>query len=305
MKDRDFERILEDWARHETRSAPDMSPSPAMYQMLRAYQEPAKPSRFFRRWLALSGAAAALLVLAVIYPALFGPSPGPSLWTGRDLEIVGLRTLPVSKKGPGGTGPEGLAASEKDGTRGRSQKREGAPEKDVVPMEGPKLEAVLFSRLEFHFRTQESQVTLRTDIRGPREEAIGLSSSDSYRLLIEPVAELYIYVFQLSPSGTLVMLFPNETYSPYHNPIVPGQPYRLPPEPAWFHAGSHKGKEHLYVLASTISLADLEGLYTEYREETISPRKSATLPDLLKRIEDLVAGGRDDAAGWMFVFYHR
>jgi hypothetical protein len=283
-----------------------------MYQMLRAHQEPARPSPFFRRWLALSAAAAALLVLAVIYPALFGPSPGPPLRAGRDLEIVGLRTLSVSKKGAlkgekaaSDKGPEGVAASEKDVTRGRSPKRQKVPEKDVVPMEGPKIAAAQFRRLEFQFRAQDSDAVLSTDIRGRREEAISLTSSDSYRLLIEPIAELYAYAIQLSPTGTLVMLLPNETYSPHRNPIVPGKPYRLPPEPAWFHTGPHKGKERLYILASTTSLDDLERLYAEYGEETISPRRSAMLPDLLKRIEDLVAGGRDDASGWMFVFYHR
>jgi len=290
VKDRDVDAILKKWAEYETISAPDLSPIPTMYQALRTLKPAGKPQPFFRRWLALSAAAAALLILAVIYPAFFGPPLGPPVWSGRDLEFVGLREIHISKKGAART-----PAVEK-----------GAPQAEAVaPRRGEKGPAHLFRRLEFQFRTEHSPAIVSLDFRGPREEAVGLTPADSYRLLMEPVDDLHMYVFQLTPPGILVGLFPNEIYGPSRNPLSGKMAHHLPSEANWFNLGRHRGEERLYLLASPEPLGDLERLYEEYTAEISQSRRAAVLSELLGLFDSIMAGDRDQASGWMLPFQHR
>ena len=290
MKDRDFDDLMRKWADSAAASAPEIRPTEAVYEAARSLRKAGRPLPFFRRWLALSAAAAALLVLAIIYPVLFRPSPGPPPWLGRELEIVGLREIPVASKGT-----DRLHGAEK-----------GAPQADALsPKRGKKGPGHRLRRMDFQFETEHSPDLVAFDIRRPREESISLTPADSYRLALEPVDDLHIYVFQLSPSGVLVELFPNETYSQYLNPLRGGIPYYLPPEPSWFHLGREKGEEHLYLLASSVPLTDLEDLYAEYAGESTLSRREAMLSDLVGRIENVMAGSRSQASGWMLPFQHR
>ena len=290
MKDRDFDDLMEKWAQAEAEAAHDLRPTAAMYEAVRGYKRARKPVFFFRRWLALSAAAAALLVLAIIYPVLFRPSSGPPEWLGRELELVGLHEIPVSDKGA-----EHIEKAEK-----------ALAEADAVsPKRGKKGRGDLLRRVEFQFRMEQAPEVKSFDLRHPREETISLTSADSYRLLLEPVDQLHVYVFQLSPQGALIRLFPNDTYAPYRNPLDRDPAYHLPPEPTWFHPGRQQGEERLYVLASPETLQDLENLYSEYTGEITRSRREAVLGELLGRIEGIMAGDRRPASGWMLPFLHR
>jgi hypothetical protein len=290
VKDRDFDDLMEKWAEAEAESAHDLRPTAAMYEAVRGFKRAGKPVPFFRRWLALSAAAAALLVLAIIYPVLFRPSPGPPEWLGRELDLVGLREIPVS-----GKGAEHIPQAEK-----------ALAEADAVsPKRGKKGRAEPLRRAEFQFRMEQAPEVLSFDLRHPREETISLTSADSYRLVLEPVDELHIYVFQFLPQGILIRLFPNDKYAPYRNPLDRGQAYHLPPEPTWFHPGRQEGEERLYVLASPELLQDLENLYSEYAGEIPRSRREALLGELLGRIDSVMAGDRRPASGWMLPFRHR
>jgi hypothetical protein len=280
MKHRDIERVLDDWARHETLSAPELYPTPDMYHMVQATGAAPKPSHLFKRWLVVSAAAAALLVMAVIYPVLFGPAPGRPPRSALELEMVGLRKAPVAEK--------------------------AAPQMDAIPPKrGKKGPGQLLGRLEFEFKPEASLSPVRVDMMGPREEAISLTSADTYRLVVEPVSDLYVYVFQLPPAGMLIKLFPNPTYGPSSNPLGPNQAHLLPPEPNWFYLGTRRGEEHLYVLASLDALHGLEALYDEYTGETMPAARAAHRSDLLGLIDSIVAGRQDRASGWMVPFQHR
>ena len=290
MKDRDFDDLMEKWAEAEVASTPELRPTAAMYEGVRSLKQARKPLPFFRRWHAVSAAAAALLVLAIIYPVLFRPSPGPPEWLGRELDLVGLREIPAS-----GKGAEHMQKAEKA--------LAGADA--VSPKRGKKGREEILRRVEFQFRMEQAPEVMSFDLRHPREETISLRSADSYRLLLEPVDDLHIYVFQLSPHGVLIRLFPNDTYAPYRNPLDRDLAYHLPPEPTWFHPGRQEGEERLYVLASLELLQDLENLYSEYVGEIPPSRREAVLGELLARIDGIMAGNRDCASGWMLPFQHR
>jgi hypothetical protein len=290
VRDRDLDGLLERWAAHETASAPELGPTPDMYRSVRALKPSRRRSPFLRRWLALSAAAAALLVLAVIYPAIFRPTARSPAWPGHGLDIVGTREAPAPKKGA-----VKMRAVEK-----------AEPRADAVqPKRGEKGRPVFLSKAEFEVTTGRSPEVSRFDLRGPREEALSLTSDDIYRLVLEPAQDVHVYVFQISPAGRLIRLFPNETYSNSRNPLERGLLYHLPSEPNWFYLGPDKGEERLYLLASPEPLSDLGSLYAEYTGEITLARRRALLSDLLDRFESIMAGGRGRARGWMLAFRHR
>jgi hypothetical protein len=280
VKDLDFDRLLEQWAASETASAPDLCPTPAGRKAVRALRRAPQGPLFFRRWLPLSAAVAALLILTVIYPALYRPAETPPAGTGRELDIVGLRHAPETGK--------------------------AAPKAETVsPRRAKKGRARFFERLEFQFRAGQSPAIISFDLRGPREEAISLTPLDDYRLLLEPVEDLYVYVFELSPPGVLIKLFPNATYSPSRNPLRRNLTYYLPTDADWFHLGEHAGEERLYVLASMEPLGEVEDLYAQYAAALRGPSRAASLSGLLDFMAGIAAGHVDQTGGWMFPFHHR
>jgi hypothetical protein len=281
MRDNDFEKVMDTWADDETESAPDMRPTADMYRMVRAKRE-GKPSFFLgSRWAALGTAMAGLVVLALAYTLVFHPSIFPRAPSGQEVAWVGQR--------------EGFA----------SEKGVIAEEPTVPPRKGPKKGPIAFEQLVFHFQEQDSWFIQGIDLQAPREETLALTSADNYRLLLEPIGDRYVYVFQLTSAGILLKLFPNETYSSAQNPLRQGQTYYLPSEPNWFYLGQGEGEESLYVVASVRPMHDLEDLYAQYNRADDGMDKQQALSTLLNALETIEEAHPEEAAGWVFAFDHR
>jgi hypothetical protein len=261
-----------------------------MYRAVRDLKQAGRPTGFVKHWLVLSGVAAALLVFAVTYPALFRPGQAPPSWLGNELAIVGLREIPISKGGA---------------ARAPAADEEVSLAEAVSPKRGKKGPAPLFGRLEFQFRIGGSPDIVSVDLRGPREEAISLTTDDTYRLLLEPAADVNVYVFQLSPLGILIRLFPSKIYSPYTNPLSRSQTHYIPPEPNWFYLGLDRGQERMYVLASPEPIEDLESLYSEYTGEVSRSERAQALSRLLGLADTIIGDAGEGASGWVFPFQHR
>ncbi len=278
MPNKDFDEIMDTWADHETESAPEMRPTAGMYRMVRARQK-RKPAFFVRsRWAALGAAVASLA--AILYVVLFQPSifQGPPL--GREVAWVGQRDGFVSERGV-------------------------VVEPVAPPEKGPGKGPIFFGQLVFHFQKQDSRFVQGVDLQAPREEAVTLTPADNYRLFLEPVEDWYVYVFQLTSSGGLARLFPNETYSSVQNPLRQGQTYYVPSEPNWLYldedAAPHTGEGRLYVVASAQAVQDLDDLYAQYSQTDDGSDKRAILESLIETfdaIEDIYPG---EAATWALV----
>jgi hypothetical protein len=149
----------------------------------------------------------------------------------------------------------------------------------------------------FHFQKQGARFIEAIDLQAPPKETITLTSADNYRLLSTPARDGYVYAFQLTPSNTLVQLFPNAAYSAAENPLRRGQTHYVPTEPNWFYVGQEQGKERLYVVASTGPMLDLEDLYARYSRAADEKHKQEILSSLLEQLETA-------PDGWVFVFDH-
>lgn len=66
-----------------------------------------------------------------------------------------------------------------------------------------------------------------------------------------PSKPAYLYVYQVSPSGGVDVLFPNEALTEVGNPIPAGKPTRIPPGDRRFRLNEKDvGREHVYFLAA-------------------------------------------------------
>ena len=67
---------------------------------------------------------------------------------------------------------------------------------------------------------------------------------------VQVSAEAYVYLFQVSPDGGLVVLFPNDRIGT-RNPLAPGAPARIPPGTASFRLNEKDlGTEKVYIAVS-------------------------------------------------------
>jgi hypothetical protein len=143
------------------------------------------------------------------------------------------------------------------------------------------------------------------DLRTVQETTISLTAADNYRLLVEPARTCYLYVFQHTFSGSLVRLFPGETYSVSKNPLSSGQRVHLPSEPNWLYVGEHEGQDRLYVIASAQPLHDVEAIYMRYAQAEDISSKQEAVDRLLERLDSAGTAGSQGVSLWLIALDHR
>ena len=278
MSDEDFERTLDKWADHEIESAPEIRPTEEMYGLVRARGQGKPLYLFSSRPVMVAMAIATVALIVVLYALLVRPATLPDMPSDQQIAYVGQR--------------EGAA--------------KGAVVREpVVPKgRGAKKEALFFDKLWFQFQEQGSQAVESVDLQVSQEGSVTLTSADNYRLVLEPSQDTHVYVFQLSPDNHLAKLFPNEAYTPAHNPLPPEEALHLPAAPNWFYLGEGMGEERIYVVASPQPTANLEHLYTRYSQADDEASRQQHLLALLDMLETGAYTSAEEAAGWMFVIGH-
>lgn len=282
MRDDEFEKAVESWAEAEVASAPDLRPTPDMHRLLRTRQKPRRALPVSPGW-AIAGATAAGLFLIVSLVALLlrpGFMPG-TVRTPAEMLIAqreGPGELPtaVVKGGDKGSGGKG-------GTRGPST----------------------FRQLVLEIQRHDSPVVQVIDLLDPPEQVPAVMAADNYRLLLEPVEENYVYVYQLTASGNLVQIFPNPAYSAEPNPLRPGQSIVVPAAPNWLYLDGPAGEERLVVIASPQPLQALDDLYAQYIREPGAAGRRELLSALLAVFDTLADTPPEGAIAVDFVFPHR
>ena len=278
MKDRDVDKLLENWAEHEAASAPEMRPTAEMYRLVRASARGRTLSLARARWGTLGAALAAIVVLAVVYVVAVHPSlliEGPTV--PQVAQVRQRKGFDAEK----GVVARGQTLSGEKGSR-------GAP--------GP------FTQLAFHFQRSDSRIVESIDLRVPQRETLSLTADDNYRLLLETDEERTVYVFQWMPSNELVQLFPSERTGAGEHPLQGDRATYIPPQPNWLYLEGEEGEVRLYVLASARPLQELEDLYLQYVRTRRRAARQKLLPRVLEGLEDVVQGGVQGAEGWVFVF---
>jgi len=266
MDEKKFEELMDKWASHEMKTAPDISPTAEVYQKLKDKQKKPRFAVFPRplRW-AAAGIAAAIIILLVVLlpPEELGPQ-------------VGLR--------------EGFVAQ--DLLEEEAAIAAQAPKEVGVPRAAAKDEAIDIEKREKRSQIISEQYVIQyqrhgsesiegLDIRAPKDKVLSLSSEDNYRLLLELAQERYIYIYQLSAEKTLTRLFPNQLYHPLNNPLQLGQKYILPSPPNWFYAQEAQGEVVIYIIASNEPQQEWDDLYAQYESTEKKKMKKEILSCLI------------------------
>jgi hypothetical protein len=143
------------------------------------------------------------------------------------------------------------------------------------------------------------------DLLASKQPRVKLTADDSYRLVLEMMADRHVYVYQRAPRGEIELLYPNAGYSLVENPIRAADTVYLPDVPNGFYVESREGLYRLYVVAAEGAMSELETLNLRSSRPGIQlgRRKRAML--LVERLDALVGGQIEGARGWAVEFEFR
>ena len=279
MKDEEFDKAMDTWASKELESAPQLHPTGEMYRMVKSRRRKAM-FPIYARWVLVGVSVAALVLMVILNPLIFRPSDS-AYKSSLAKSSVGLR--------------EGFPPGKGEGITTDPKMHRGG---------GPKKGRIFFKQLIFQYQKSAPRSEKAIDIRLPREETLALTSDDNYRLLLQPVGDLYVYIYQMDSCGVMVKLFPNNAHNAVGNPLIQDQEYYLPSPPNWFYLDDLKGEERIYIIASARQMQELEDLYEQYDQATSASMREEILSRLLKMIEAVGDEPAEDAGKWVFVFSH-
>ena len=279
MRDDQFEKALDTWAESELESAPNLRPTAEMVRLVQAKQEPRRALPISSRWAMAGAGAAGILLIVALFALLlrsgvipgYPPTPEPALIAQR-VGPAEVETTIVKGEGKG----------------------EG--EKGHVPA------LAAFRQIVFEIQRHDSPTVQAVNLLNPPKELLILTPDDNYRLVLEPVEESHVYVYQLTSSGSLVQLFPNPAYSTRPNPLPPGQSTVLPAGPNWLYLDGVPGEERLYVVASPQPLPRLDDLYARYTQEPDAASKHKLLSNWFDWFRTMTEARPDRVRVLAFVF---
>jgi hypothetical protein len=282
MRDDEFKKAMETWAESETESAPDLRPTAEMVRLVRAKQEPRRAFPISSRWAVAGAAIAGLLLVAALFALILRSGVIPGYVPTPEVTLIAQRV-----------GPDVVQTTTvKGGGKGQGEK-------------GPGPAPAAFRQLVFELQRQDSPAVQAIDLLNPPEELPILTPADNYRLVLEPVEERQVHVYQLTSSGSLVQIFPNPAYNPVPNPIGAGQLVTLPAEPNWLYLDGTPGEERLYVVASPLPLRELDDLYAQYSQSPDAASKDEILSEFLSTLDTVAETHPERASAVEFVFQHR
>ncbi|MBC8478194.1 MAG: DUF4384 domain-containing protein [Candidatus Delongbacteria bacterium] len=290
MKKEQIDKLMQEWVEREERSAPDLHPTSEMYQQVKSKKRTGLVS-LTRNYLAIGTVAAALLLLVVLYflylqPSVFERSPigGELAFLGQRSGFItepGVMLHPVRKKGKG---------SRRD-TNQILTRPFGSIDK-------------YFSRVQFQFQRADSPYVEGIDLMQPMVISPQLTDTDNYRLYLDPLSDCYLYIYQSSPAGIIVQLFPNATLSTLRNPLAAGGQLLIPEEPDWLFLSQEPGAHMLYILVSTRRQEALEKSYRRCLQSGDSPFPEPLSSDLYKQINMMIEVAAEGTSGTVFSFIH-
>jgi hypothetical protein len=275
MLDQDLDKIAEKWAEEEAASAPKMRPTAEMYERVAALGRRRSLGALLARRPAWAAAAAVVVVCVLAFA------------------IVQLAPLVV----PGG-GPQVAYVSQREAF---VTAKGGPPVESLPGGKGPDRGPPPFPQIVFQVYGPGAPVVRSVDVMAAYTRPLVLAAEESYRLVLESAEARYVYVYQQTPAGALVSLYPNAEYSPATNPIPAAERVYLPVEPNGFYLEDAAGVSRLYVVAAEEPLPELESLYARYRRRICFDR-GKRLELLRQRLDVIVSGQEEGVCGWTLEF---
>ncbi|MCK5568520.1 MAG: DUF4384 domain-containing protein [Spirochaetes bacterium] len=94
-------------------------------------------------------------------------------------------------------------------------------------------------------------------------KTVTVFSGDRLRIFIQPIQNVFIYIYFYDSQKQLSLLFP-ESFKDFKKSYKSGKSYLMPGEEDWFMLDDNAGIETFYLLASEKRLIDLERLTMDY-----------------------------------------
>lgn len=105
-----------------------------------------------------------------------------------------------------------------------------------------------------------------------------VKSGDEMRIVLEPLSNAYIYLYLYDSSKNLSVIFP-DNFSQFDSKDYNGNVYYIPDQ-GWFSLVDPTGKEHFYMLASSLRQERLEQLTLAYKLNPNAETRAAVLSEI-------------------------
>ena len=114
---------------------------------------------------------------------------------------------------------------------------------------------------------------------------LSLAEDSPYYLSCQIITECYLYLFQITSTDDVVMLFPCQEFSSLKNPLKIGK-LRIPEGEQWIYLDDKAGEETIIIIASRWQQLKLEHLFELYKENIQMDNGQSAADDLLSFLND-------------------
>ena len=264
---------MDEWSEVELGDPPKLHPTAEISDKGQLSEKKKCPDSSYLDWTHAVVALSAIILLVITYTSLIQPDllfePTPA-----QLPPVDTRMVTIS-----GATHQTLAARPPDKVGGRSQEP--------------------FQQLDFQiYRSTPNQVE-SLDLRYELLRPLSISPTDSYRLLLKPNYDQYIYLFLVDPTGDIQALQGRLN----KQQLTGARREFLPEKPNWFYLQGVPGDYNLYLISSTTRINEIDDLYNLYlRAFSTDERRQAaqTLDTYIKSLE--TAATNNENIVWHLTF---
>jgi len=263
MTDENFDKRLEDWAAREVETAPELEPTTEMYRLVELKGKRARAFWNKPRWAVTAGVILAVLVLLIIGGLILG-----------DL-VAWFRPTTVQQ----------VAFVEV---------REGQDFHSEPPEKGKGKGVSSFQQLTFQVHRQIDGMVESLEIRESIKKPIHLTTTDDFRLLLQPAQLRYLYMYLVNPTDDYMALHPETGFNPLH-PLVTTL---LPDQLNWFYLTGERGVYRLLLVTATHEIPELDERYNQYLQQIASPDYESTRNALSEYLESISTNNSKDLDIW-------
>ena len=136
------------------------------------------------------------------------------------------------------------------------------------------------------------------------DTSLVLTNQDSYAFIVQPKSDIFLYLFQTDTTGNITVIFPNQEFSNFTNPLSEGKMYKFQQnDENYFILDTVTGREIIMIGASINKWQDLEEninlLNKSKREE-----KLKIIANIKSIIEEYEINTDEEYYGKQFSFIH-
>ncbi|HOV14999.1 MAG TPA: DUF4384 domain-containing protein [Spirochaetota bacterium] len=125
------------------------------------------------------------------------------------------------------------------------------------------------------FVKNEKNIEMSYDFKG----YLKLTFGDFFKIYIEPISNVYIYLYLLDSDGNLLLIFP-ENFDFFKNDYKMSKVFLEPDDNEWFSLDEKSGEEEFHLIASKERQTNLENLTIKYQESIDKKKKNDEIEKL-------------------------